>query len=182
MEEKRDWLQMRDEIMGGMKILIRAQKDGWRCSKQAVHLSCGELIDISLNGFGTDDLLDHISRWLPHLETLELSSVDIRKEDIEVIGRTCPLLKSFEMEAMWGGDVYAHAIAKSMPALPHLRERIKDFKDFKYDRDNIPKANEDSDTDDFYDDDSLSDANEDSDMDDFDDDDDDDDDDDALNW
>ncbi|KAJ9565889.1 hypothetical protein OSB04_001855 [Centaurea solstitialis] len=282
MEEKRDWLQMPDEIMGGMifqrldhvDILTRVQKvcRNWRrickdpamwkvidfkycfngrnkdfyrkLTKQAVHLSSGELIDINLNGFGTDNLLDHISRCssklnrlcltqchgvtgcglsnslkrLPHLETLEISFVDIRKEDIEVIGRTCPLLKSFEMEAMWDGDVYAHAIAKSMPALRHLRligimddddgvqailngcpnlesldlrlcayfdrdrnleklcrERIKDFvqKDFKYDRYNIPKANEDSDTDDFSDDDARSEANEDSVRDDFDDDDDD---------
>ncbi|KAJ9565890.1 hypothetical protein OSB04_001856 [Centaurea solstitialis] len=117
--------------------------------KQAVHRSCGELIDISLKGFGTDDLLDHISQcssklnclrledcdditpWglsnalkrLPHLETLELYYFDIEKEeDIELIGRNCPLLKSFEMEPMYaGGDVYARAIAKSMPELRHLK-------------------------------------------------------------
>lgn len=29
-------------------------------TKQAVHLSCGELIDFSISGFGTDDLLDYI--------------------------------------------------------------------------------------------------------------------------
>ncbi|KAJ9565945.1 hypothetical protein OSB04_001911 [Centaurea solstitialis] len=60
---------------------------------------------------------------LPHLETLELYDFHIPKEeDIELIGRNCPLLKSFEMQTMWaGGDVYAHAIAKSMPALRHLK-------------------------------------------------------------
>ncbi|KAJ9566049.1 hypothetical protein OSB04_002015 [Centaurea solstitialis] len=107
MEEKRDWLQMPDEIMGGMilqqldaveilesvqkvcrnwrsickdpamwKIIdIRLQevkysyasnrkkKDFEKLCKQAVHRSCGELIDIRLRGFGNDDLLDFISGW-----------------------------------------------------------------------------------------------------------------------
>ncbi|KAI3758708.1 hypothetical protein L6452_06279 [Arctium lappa] len=34
-----------------------------KLSKHAVHRSCGELIDISLNRFCTDDLLDYISLW-----------------------------------------------------------------------------------------------------------------------
>ncbi|KAJ9565891.1 hypothetical protein OSB04_001857 [Centaurea solstitialis] len=188
MKEKRDWLQMPDEIMGGMilqrlnavQILISAQKvcKNWRrickdpamwkvinldrqfyffytksefenLAKQAVRRSRGELIDISLKDFGTDELLHHISRCssklnclrledcdditpcglsnalkrLPHLETLELYAFHIPKEeDIELIGRNCPLLKSFEMKPMCaGGDVYARAIAKSMPALRHLK-------------------------------------------------------------
>ncbi|KAJ9566044.1 hypothetical protein OSB04_002010 [Centaurea solstitialis] len=214
MEEERDWLQMPDEIMGGMilqrlnaiQILESVQKvcRNWRriCKdpamwrvidfdiytyisyqkndfyyyscilfpkndfdyysymsytmnyleklcKQAVDRSCGELIDIRLKGYGNDDLIDHISRcssklnclrltacdditpWglsnalkrLPHLETLELYEFHIPKEeDIELIGRNCPLLKFFEMEPMCvGGDVYARAIAKSMPALRHLK-------------------------------------------------------------
>ncbi|KAJ9566036.1 hypothetical protein OSB04_002002 [Centaurea solstitialis] len=212
--QKRDWLQMPDEIMGAMilqrldpiEILLSIQKvcRNWgrickdpamwkvidfdyyssisntkndfgyssyisypkndfdyysyisytknyfeKLCKQAVHRSCGELIHIRLRGFGTDDLLDHISRCssklnclrltscyditvrglsnalkrLPHLETIQLYYFDFRKkEDIEVIGRSCPLLKSFKMWTMMSaGDVYAHAVAKSMPALRHLK-------------------------------------------------------------
>ncbi|KAJ9566037.1 hypothetical protein OSB04_002003 [Centaurea solstitialis] len=94
-----NWLQMPDEIMGGMilqrldavEILMNVQKvcrdwrrickdpamwkviDMHRCfdnnyyivklTKQAVHRSRGELIDISLDDFGTDLLLNFISRW-----------------------------------------------------------------------------------------------------------------------
>ncbi|KAJ9565950.1 hypothetical protein OSB04_001916 [Centaurea solstitialis] len=117
--------------------------------KQAVHRSCGELIDISLRFFGSYDLLVHISRcssklnrlclrscyditgcelsnavkMLPHLETLELYDIDCCAEDIEAIGRNCPQLKSFTMKRDYtehGDDVHAHAIANSMPALRHL--------------------------------------------------------------
>ncbi|KAJ9566039.1 hypothetical protein OSB04_002005 [Centaurea solstitialis] len=187
MEEKRDWLGMPDEIMGGMilqrldavEILTSVKKvcRDWRrickdpemwkiieiilpingrnrdiyqkLTKQVVHRSCGELIDISLHFYTTDDLFDHVSRCscklnclrltdcyritpcglsnarkrLPHLETLELYYFHIGKgEEIELIGRSCPQLMSFEMEIMCaGGDVYARAIAKSMPALRHLK-------------------------------------------------------------
>ncbi|KAI3680977.1 hypothetical protein L6452_35757 [Arctium lappa] len=117
-------------------------------AKQAVYRSCGELIDISLEYFGTDDLLDYIShsssklnrlrltncygvtgfglnnalKRLPHLETLKLSYISICAEDIEVIGRNCPQLKSFKMKILFmrcDGD--AHAIANSMPTLRHLK-------------------------------------------------------------
>ncbi|KAI3680980.1 hypothetical protein L6452_35760 [Arctium lappa] len=117
-------------------------------TKQAVVRSCGELIDISLECFGTDDLLDYISRsssklkclrltncdditrnglthalkMLPHLETLQVFNVSICSEDIEVIGRSCPNLKSFMKKTHfieYGAD--ALAIANNMPALRHLQ-------------------------------------------------------------
>ncbi|KAJ9565857.1 hypothetical protein OSB04_001823 [Centaurea solstitialis] len=183
--ESRNWLEMPDEIMGGMilqrlnvvEILTSAQKVcmNWRriCKdpvmwkvidftyhfkgnwytddleklcKQAVHRSCGELIDITLFLFGSDHLLDHISRCssklnrlcltacpyitscglrnavkrLPHLETLELFFISICAEDVEVIGCNCPHLKFLEMEFV-DGDSLSHAVANNMPALCHLR-------------------------------------------------------------
>ncbi|KAJ9566048.1 hypothetical protein OSB04_002014 [Centaurea solstitialis] len=190
-------------------ILALALKD----SSSKLNRLCLTQYCHGVTGYGLSNSL----KRLPHLETLELSFLDIRKEEIEVIGRTCPLLKSFQW-SLWGGDVYAHAIAKSMPALRHLtlvgimddaggvqailngcphlesldlrlcayldhdgniekmcKERIKDF---KYNPDNVRKANEDSDVDAFYDDDddddddALGEANEDSEMDGFSDDDD----------
>ncbi|CAH1448694.1 unnamed protein product [Lactuca virosa] len=41
-------------------------------TKQAVNLSCGELIDVSIDGFCTDDLLDHIALHSSKLKHLYL--------------------------------------------------------------------------------------------------------------
>ena len=57
------------EDLQGKVIDMDYRFDGWdiedveKMIKQAVDRSCGELIDISLGFFTTDDLLDHISRW-----------------------------------------------------------------------------------------------------------------------
>ncbi|KAJ9566045.1 hypothetical protein OSB04_002011 [Centaurea solstitialis] len=164
MEEKRDWLQMPDEIMGGMilqrldvdDILMSVEKvcrnwrrickdpamwkiidsdhkfDGW-CGgeyedliKHAVDRSCGELIDISLGIYGSDHLLDHITRCSSKLNRLCLigcyAVTSSGLKDIKVIGRNCPQLKSFKMETMvMDVDIHAHAIANSMPGLRHLK-------------------------------------------------------------
>ncbi|KAJ9565949.1 hypothetical protein OSB04_001915 [Centaurea solstitialis] len=117
-------------------------------TKQAVHRSCGGLIDITLKGFGTDHLLDFISRSssklnslhlsycykitgcglnttlerLPHLETLKLSNISISAKDIEAIGRNCPHLKYFKLWIPYlSCDGDAHAITNSMPALRRLK-------------------------------------------------------------
>ncbi|KAI3709985.1 hypothetical protein L2E82_39758 [Cichorium intybus] len=118
--------------------------------KQAVDLSCGELIDISIVGFCDDYLLDYIvlrssklksfsiwdcydvSGWgvsqavkrVPQLEKLHLTDTCTIPEEIEVIGRNCPQLKSFETdirEPFMECDDQAVAIAKNMPELRHLR-------------------------------------------------------------
>ncbi|KAJ9566033.1 hypothetical protein OSB04_001999 [Centaurea solstitialis] len=185
--ESPNWLEMPDEIMGGMilqrlgalEILKNAQMvcRNWRriCKdpamwkvieinsyypvsdkfyviekliKQAVHRSCGQLIDISIWRFCTDDLLDYICRCsskltslrltacylitgcgltntlkrLPQLETLELSYINVGSKEIEVIGHICPQLKSFTLKRNFmecEGDLLA--IANSMPTLRHLK-------------------------------------------------------------
>ncbi|CAH1448691.1 unnamed protein product [Lactuca virosa] len=63
-----NWLEMPDELMakilqrlGTVEILKSSRKDILKTlTKKAVDLSCGELIDISILGFGNDELLDHI--------------------------------------------------------------------------------------------------------------------------
>ncbi|KAL4563520.1 hypothetical protein LXL04_027563 [Taraxacum kok-saghyz] len=130
-------------------------------TKLAVDLSCGELIDLRIKGFGTDKLLDHILRCslklkrlsimysnditgsglgravkgrARHLEELELFHIsNITSQDIEVIGRNCPQLRSLGiMVSGWSfptvynlemflRDVLAFAIAKNMPELRHLK-------------------------------------------------------------
>ncbi|KAI9122507.1 hypothetical protein K1719_006347 [Acacia pycnantha] len=95
--------------------------------RHAVGRSCGQLVDINVEYFGTDDLLKYITdstshlhrlRFaccydisdeglcevagkLPLLEELAISIGNITKDALEVIGQNCPNLKSlkFNMEA-----------------------------------------------------------------------------------
>ncbi|CAI9262590.1 unnamed protein product [Lactuca saligna] len=119
-------------------------------TKHAVNLSCGELIDISIEYFGSNDLLNYIAlrssnlkclsltncfhmtgsglsqavRKLARLEKLHICLIDINEGDIEVIGKNCPQLKSFKMCKPFRGrfkcDYHAFAIAYYMPQLSHL--------------------------------------------------------------
>ncbi|XVF00507.1 hypothetical protein REPUB_Repub04eG0007100 [Reevesia pubescens] len=88
----------------------------------AVDRSCGRLLDINVEDFGSDKLLNHIAARsshlkrlrlvscynisdeglseaaseLPFLEELEISYCSISKEALENNGRCCPLLKSLK--------------------------------------------------------------------------------------
>ncbi|KVH45299.1 hypothetical protein Ccrd_025733 [Cynara cardunculus var. scolymus] len=66
--------------------------------------------------------LTQVLKRLPHLETLHLVNISIHSDDIEVIGRSCPQLKSFMKKTHYieyGAD--ALAIANNMAALHHLQ-------------------------------------------------------------
>ncbi|KAL4563531.1 hypothetical protein LXL04_027574 [Taraxacum kok-saghyz] len=93
-------------------------------TKEAVSLSCGELIDISLDGFGNDNLLDHILqrssklkslslkdcyhvtserlnhalKMVPQLEKLHITDTSSVKKLYEVTVPNCPHLKSFKLD------------------------------------------------------------------------------------
>ncbi|KAE9602871.1 hypothetical protein Lal_00049903 [Lupinus albus] len=95
--------------------------------RHAIDRSHGNLIDISVEEFGTDDLLNYItdstshlhrlqlvgcwdisdevwivvSKKLPLLEELDITISNLSKDALEAIGRCCPLLKSlkFNMQA-----------------------------------------------------------------------------------
>ncbi|KAI3709980.1 hypothetical protein L2E82_39753 [Cichorium intybus] len=95
-----------------------------RLTEQVVDLSCGELIDISIEGFGTDELLDHIAsrscklkrlsltscydmtrsgliqavKRVPQLEELSITKFFISTVDMEAIGQNCPQLKSLTVD------------------------------------------------------------------------------------
>ncbi|XP_004306414.1 PREDICTED: putative F-box/LRR-repeat protein 23 [Fragaria vesca subsp. vesca] len=112
-----------------------------RMCRKAIDLTCGNLVNISVHNFGSDDLLKYITdRYsapkLPQLEYLELSQGNyifdnppfnhIRHAYLEVIGRCCPRLKSLKLKEYntdwffdgWDGD--ALAIAETMHGLHHL--------------------------------------------------------------
>ncbi|CAI9111965.1 OLC1v1012321C1 [Oldenlandia corymbosa var. corymbosa] len=123
--------------------------------EHAVDLSQGQLMDIRLGFFTSDSLLLYIAerssqlRYLsldscwddvsghglteaikrfPLLEELHLFNAEVPSEAVEVVGRCCPLLKSFSLAALANvpGDPVtkcnkdALAIAKTMTGLQHL--------------------------------------------------------------
>ncbi|XVF45976.1 hypothetical protein PTKIN_Ptkin02bG0251000 [Pterospermum kingtungense] len=115
----------------------------------AVDRSCGGLVDIDIESFGTDELLSYITQRtshlrrvrlalcpgisdaglsraasrLPMLEELEIHFGNISKYGIEVVGRCCPLLKTFKFSKRgirYPFDDEALAIAQNMHGLHHL--------------------------------------------------------------
>ncbi|GAU22402.1 hypothetical protein TSUD_122880 [Trifolium subterraneum] len=75
--------------------------------------------DISDNGF------NEAVRKLSRLEELDISLCNLTKYSIEVIGLSCPLLKSFTFERDWsayilGADDEALVISETMPRLSRL--------------------------------------------------------------
>lgn len=109
-------------------INMRSMGDFWdmdmkdKMTRNIVDRSCGVLIDINIEYFGTDDLLKYITdrasnlkrlrlvscnsisdeglsegaRNLPLLEELNLSDCSFSKEALEAIGQCCPLLKTLK--------------------------------------------------------------------------------------
>ncbi|CAI9782175.1 unnamed protein product [Fraxinus pennsylvanica] len=97
--------------------------------RHAVDVSKGQLEDINIEYFGTDDLLTYISQSSNQLRRLRIVfCYNITCEEaIEVIGRSCPLLKSFKLNNQGSllpdveCDLEALAVAKNMPNLHHLQ-------------------------------------------------------------
>lgn len=99
-----------------------------KMAAHAVDRSSGELVDINIEYFGTDELLEYISdrsnqlsrlclvscynitssgliqavKKLPLLEELHLFYTSISAEAIEIVGNCCPLLKSFKLNNQGG--------------------------------------------------------------------------------
>ncbi|ONI11104.1 hypothetical protein PRUPE_4G087900 [Prunus persica] len=114
------------------------------CS-HAIDRSSGNLIDINVDHFGTDELLKYITdRGIKRLrlahcyditneglsfETsdLEISYCPFSHEPIDVVGASCPLLKSFKFNKRWyrwpheESNDDALAIAGTMHDLRHLQ-------------------------------------------------------------
>ncbi|XP_015878944.3 F-box protein SKIP19 [Ziziphus jujuba] len=91
--------------------------------RHAIDLSCGQLVDINIEFFGTDELLKYLTdrssmvrrlrliccysisdnglseaaAKLPLLEDLEISYHSLSNEPLEAIGHCCPLLKSLKL-------------------------------------------------------------------------------------
>jgi len=122
-----------------------------RMCRDAVDRSCGQLVDINIENFGSDELLRHIAdsssqlkrlglvrcygvsdeglngvaAKLPLLEELAISYCSLSNEALEAVGRCCPHLKSlkFNVRRYRHGkyDEEAFAIAANMSELRHLQ-------------------------------------------------------------
>ncbi|XP_021862686.2 putative F-box/LRR-repeat protein 23 [Spinacia oleracea] len=90
-------------------------------SKNLKHLRLGHYIDVSDEG-----LIEAVKK-LPLLEGVELILCSYSVDTVEAIGRTCPSLKSFSLNAVGSSDrklacnEEALAIAKNMPNLRNLQ-------------------------------------------------------------
>ncbi|XVE94243.1 hypothetical protein REPUB_Repub01dG0264800 [Reevesia pubescens] len=118
----KDPLMWRSIDMHNFSELLDMDYDLEKMCFHAVDRSCGHLLDINVEYFGSDELLNHIAERsshlkrlrlvlcsnisdeglseaalkLPFLEELEISYCSISKDALETIGRCCPLLKSFK--------------------------------------------------------------------------------------
>ncbi|VVB07128.1 unnamed protein product [Arabis nemorensis] len=112
--------------------------------RHAVDRSQGGLLEIRIEGFGSDSLLTYIAdsnlrslalrpirlvqavAKLPLLEELEVSQ-SWRKLNLKAIGHSCPLLKTLKLNCLVyrrsarNLDIDALAIAESIPKLRHLQ-------------------------------------------------------------
>lgn len=121
--------------------------------RHAIDRSSGDLVDINVEHFGTDELLHYITTSssgirrlrlvccygitdkglievvskLPLLEHLEISFSFVSAQSLEVVGRSCPLLKSLKLNKYGYRYPYhecnddALAIASTMHDLHHLQ-------------------------------------------------------------
>ncbi|KAL4563513.1 hypothetical protein LXL04_027556 [Taraxacum kok-saghyz] len=139
-KESPNWLEMPDDLMVNIfqrlptvEVLKSTRKlwdpDGSleALIKEAVDLSRGELIDFSIEGFCTDELLDHIMLHANKLKRLCLvNCIDITDN---LLSLGVERLKSFKMSKPFSGtyDNHALAIAHSMPELRHLEMSDSDM-------------------------------------------------------
>ncbi|KAK6932117.1 Leucine-rich repeat [Dillenia turbinata] len=123
--------------------------DPEKVARNAVDRSCGELVDISIEDFGTDILMEYITartsnlkrlrlvccciydeglsnaaKKLPLLEDLEISLCSFTRESLEVVGRCCPRLRTLKYNK-WGdgrprGECDEEALAIA-ECMPELR-------------------------------------------------------------
>ncbi|KAL8118408.1 hypothetical protein AgCh_016076 [Apium graveolens] len=104
-------------------------------ARQAVDLSSGKLLDLTIAFWATDRLLLYISqrgrsglievvKRLPLLEELHFHRIFISGQVVEAAGKCCPQLKSFKLHSLRKGqrvqsNEEAEAVAKNMPGLRH---------------------------------------------------------------
>ncbi|KAG2684676.1 hypothetical protein I3843_10G084100 [Carya illinoinensis] len=126
------WRNLCKDLSMWRKIDMRNLGDLWdmpydleTMCRHAVDRSCGQLVDINVEYFDTDELLHYIAESssqvkrlrlvccynisveglsevaakLPLLEDLEISYGPLSKEPLEAVGRCCPLLKSLKFNS-----------------------------------------------------------------------------------
>ncbi|XP_057948821.1 F-box protein SKIP19-like [Malania oleifera] len=121
----KDTSMWRSIDMHNLGDLWGVEYDPEKMARHAVDRSCGELVDINIEYFGSDNLLEYIADRSSHLRCLrlvschgisddglsegakklsflgelELSYCSFSIEALEAVGRCCPLLKSFKLNS-----------------------------------------------------------------------------------
>ncbi|XP_058752321.1 F-box protein SKIP19-like [Vicia villosa] len=134
-----------------IRLFHKNHSDDLKICCYAVERSCGHLIDINIKFFANDDLLECIAenasnlqnvqllnclsisdkgfieavRKFSQLEKLDISHCNLSNVSLEVLGRSCTLLKSlifkrFGSEYQGGDDNEALVISETMTGLCHL--------------------------------------------------------------
>ncbi|KAI3971291.1 hypothetical protein MKW92_021768 [Papaver armeniacum] len=123
-----------------------------KMAREAVDRSCGQLVEFSMEHFGTDELLEYIAdksgslrclrlvscyrisddaltdmaKKAVMLEELEICLCSFSADVLKIVGKACPLLKSFRLNCRGyrrphiESDEEALAIAENMSQLRHL--------------------------------------------------------------
>ncbi|CAJ2643963.1 unnamed protein product [Trifolium pratense] len=115
----KDPLMWRTIHMAGFDYFTCSFRELAKICQYAIERSCGHLIDIQIEYFGSDDILECIAqsasnlrcmqlvecfqisdkgfidavRKLPKLEEVRISLCDLSSNSLEALGRSCPLLK-----------------------------------------------------------------------------------------
>ncbi|GAU22408.1 hypothetical protein TSUD_122940 [Trifolium subterraneum] len=147
------WNICKDPLMWRTIQMIKlhnSTSDLLKICRYAIERSCGHLENIDIQYFFTDDLLKYIAEngchlgclrledcceisdkglidaanKLPLLEELDILFSNITKDSLEVIGQSCPFLKSlkycigFDADNKWYDEAFS--FIKTMPQLRHL--------------------------------------------------------------
>nr|GEY36045.1 hypothetical protein [Tanacetum cinerariifolium] len=147
----RNWLDLPSDIMINIlqriNVFVILQSVRKQICKNLVDKSQGQLVDITMNGFCDDKLLQYVAerssqlrrlkigfknnafynlsealKKFPLLEELGLD-IQIQEEAIQTLGRDCPMLKTLKLSKQSGfkDDTLGLAIADNLPGLRHLQ-------------------------------------------------------------
>ncbi|KAF7842921.1 F-box protein SKIP19-like [Senna tora] len=90
--------------------------------RHAIDRSCGQLVDINVENFGTDDLLKYISNCTSHLRRLRLVSCSsISDQGLTEVAQKFPLLEELDISIGYLSKGPLEAIGRSCPGLKSLK-------------------------------------------------------------
>ncbi|XP_057432127.1 putative F-box/LRR-repeat protein 23 [Lotus japonicus] len=103
-------------------------------SRYAIERSCGHLEDISIEDFGTDEVLKYIADSGSHLRQMRLwKCLGITNKGLREAVTKLPMLEEFEISFKHLSKASLEFIGKYCPHLSVLKLNMKEVKSFKFD-------------------------------------------------